>query len=89
MEKYNQPTPAPTSKVAAGGIAGAVITALLALANLFGIVIPEEVTGAALTLVAAVTTIISFAAAYIKRDVKPVEAIEAIYKDNYTDNLKG
>ncbi len=87
---YDQPSSSPVPKVAAGGIAGAIVTAALAVANIFGIVIPEDVTGAALTLVAAGTTLVTFIAAYLKRDVKPEAAVPIIQNEtSYTNDLKG
>lgn len=84
---YNQPTSSPTPKVAAAGLAGTLLTAAIALANIFGIAIPENVTGAALTFVAAGTTIVTFVAAYLKRDKKPEEAIPIIQNQTESDNL--
>ncbi len=85
--KYNQPSLMPVPKVATAGLAGVIVTALIAIANAFGIAIPEEVTGAALTLVAAVTTLITFIAAYLKRDKKPAEAVPIIQGQVESDNL--
>lgn len=82
--KYNQPSAAPVPKVQAAGIAGTILTVALALANIFGIVIPPEVSGAALTVVAGLTTIVTFLAAYLKRDQKPAAAVEEIVKEETT-----
>lgn len=84
---YSQPTSAPTPKVAAAGLAGTIATALIAIANAYGIKIPEEVSGAALTLVAAGTTLITFIAAYLKRDKKPEAAIPLIQNPEESENL--
>ncbi|HET8709263.1 MAG TPA: hypothetical protein VFL85_03195 [Candidatus Saccharimonadales bacterium] len=64
----DQPTSKPTAKVAAGGLAGVIVTAVVAILAAFGVVVPADVSSAALALVAAVTTIISFVAAYAKRE---------------------
>lgn len=87
--KYDQPSAAPTPKMTAVGMAGVIVTLVIGLANLFGIVIPEEVTGAALTVVSGLVTVITFVAGYMKRDKKPVEAIPIITESKYTDSLKG
>lgn len=86
--KYEQPSAMPVPKVQAAGIAGTVLTIVIALANVFGIVIPPEVSGAALTLVAGLTTIVTFLAAYWKRDAKPPAAVEEIVKEE-TNYFKG
>ncbi len=86
--EYDQPTASPTPKVASAVIAGAVLTVLIGLANAFGIMIPTEVTGAALTVIAGLTTIVTFLAAYLKRDKKPPQAVQAITR-NSVESVKG
>jgi len=74
----DQPTAAPTNKVAAVGIAGivAVIVPLIVtiLAG-FGVIIPDELTAkliasasAIVTIYAAVQAVVQFAAGYFKRN---------------------
>ena len=60
MATYNQPTAAPTSKVAAAGIAGTIVTLVIFIAAQFNFVIPSEVAAAAVTLA-------SFIAGYFKK----------------------
>lgn len=57
----NQDTPAPTRKVAVGGIAGSLTVVLVYIIGLFGIELPAEV-------VAALTALIQFGAAYFVRE---------------------
>jgi putative flippase GtrA len=58
----DQPTAAPTRKVAAGGIAGAVsIVALYLVQALFNVTVPAEVAS-------AVTLILSFGMSYIVKE---------------------
>lgn len=61
MALATQPTAAPTNKVAAGGISGALAIVLIWLAGQFGIEMTNEVAGAFVLLS-------SFVSAYIKRD---------------------
>ncbi len=69
LQSYNQPTPNPTQKVAAGAIAGSITVVLVYLVQeLFTIEIPAEVA-------AALTTIISFTSSYFTRDKAPAPAI--------------
>lgn len=69
---YSQPTAEPTPKVQAAGIGGAITSVLLWAVTYFAKVdVPAEV-GAALA------TIVAFVAAYMTRDRKPIEAVEAI-----------
>lgn len=58
---YSQPTAAPTRKVTAGGVAGAVATIIVAVAAGLGVDI-DGVTAA------AIATILQFAGAYVVRD---------------------
>lgn len=60
----------PTAKVATGGIAGAVTILIMFGAGLLGVVI-DPVTASALT------TLVSFAAAYFKKDKPGKHAVEA------------
>lgn len=61
-QTVNQPTPAPTRKVAATGIAGAVTVVLIYLVqSFFNVSIPAEVAS-------AVTLILSFASGYIVKE---------------------
>jgi protein-S-isoprenylcysteine O-methyltransferase Ste14 len=57
----NQPGPAPTKKVAAGGAAGAVTVLLVFIAGQFGLEVPPEAA-------AALTTLLAFAAGWLKRE---------------------
>lgn len=77
--EYDQPTSVPVPKVKAVAIAGVVITAIVAVLTAFGIIVPSDVSDAAqngvaavIIIVSAVQTVITFAAGYFKRDVKPV-----------------
>ena len=56
----DQPTSAPTSKVAAAGIGGSVAIVLIWLAGQFGVELSAEVAS-------AITAIVAFAAGYFKR----------------------
>lgn len=93
--KYNQPTVLPVPKVAAVGIAGVIVTAIVAVLAAFGILVPDEVSQAAtgavagiIFVISAIQTIVVFAAGYIKRDQKPVDAVKEILETNPTD-LRG
>ncbi len=59
----NQPTSAPTQKMAAVGIAGSLTVIIVYLLSLAGIIIPEAVS-------AALTVVISFIAGYITQERK-------------------
>ena len=59
-----QPTPTPTRKVGAAGIAGAIVTLIVAGAQAFGVEIGPELAGA---LVVAIST----AAGYLIRERAP------------------
>lgn len=73
--KYNQPTAAPTPKVASAGVGGVVATILIFLAREFThIELTPEVA-------AAIATLIAFGSAYWKRDQKPPAAVEIITED--------
>lgn len=99
MEKkvieYNQPTSLPVPKVAAVGIAGVIVTAIVALLAAFGIIVPDNVSQAAtgavagiIFVISAIQTIVTFAAGYYKKDAKPVEAVKEIVETN-PENLRG
>lgn len=66
VETYDQPTAAPTAKIAASGIGGSVSVVLIWLAGMAGIEVPPEVAG-------AVATIISFFSGYLVREKRVVE----------------
>lgn len=57
----NQPSAAPTRKVTAAGLAGAVTTVAAWVAGQFGVTVPAEVA-------VAVTTILTVGTAYIVKD---------------------
>ncbi len=62
MTTIEQPTPAPTRKVAAGGIAGAVSIVLLYIVQqVFNITVPAEVAS-------AITLILSFGFSYLVKE---------------------
>lgn len=79
---YNQPTSAPTAKVAAVGKAGAaavIIPLIVTLLASFGVVVPEDISGqavagvgAAVTLYAAIQAIVQFGAGYLKKSERKV-----------------
>lgn len=72
---YNQPSAEPTPKTTAAGIGGAITSILLWALTYFGkIDVPAEV-GAALA------TLIAFISAYMTRDRKPPEVVQAITKE--------
>lgn len=54
----NQPTPAPTHKVRAGGLAGATTVILVWLLEYAGVSVPAEVAS-------AITVLLSFGASYV------------------------
>lgn len=94
VREYEQPTSVPVPKVAAVGIAGVVVTALVSMLAAFGILVPDNVSTAAtgavagvVIVISALQTIITFVAGYLKKDAKPVEAIKAIQAD--AENLRG
>ncbi len=64
----NQPTAAPTAKMTAVGVSGAIVTLVGALCAMFGVQVPENVSGALLVLVPAAVTIVTFAAGYFKKE---------------------
>lgn len=67
VESYDQVSAAPTNKVAASGIGGAVSVVLIWLINtVFGIEIPSEVA-------AAIATVAGFASGYLIREKRVVQ----------------
>lgn len=72
---YNQPTSEPTPKVVSAGIGGAITSILLWVAQQFFAIDPPAEVGA------AIATIIAFISAYMTRDRKPPEAVEAITQE--------
>ena len=66
----DQLTSAPTAKMTAVGTAGSIVTLIVGVLTAFGVSVPSDVSGAVITAVAALTTIISFASGYIKRERK-------------------
>jgi hypothetical protein len=83
--EYEQPTSAPVPKVAAAGIAGVIVTAVVTVLAMSGIIVPDNVSQAAVNaisavviVVSAVQTVITFVAAYFKRDAKPPAAVQEI-----------
>jgi hypothetical protein len=66
----NQDSLQPTSKMNAVGIAGVLITSLISVLTVFGVVVPANVSGAALVLVSAIVTIVTFIAGYLKQERK-------------------
>ena len=65
-ESYNQPTAAPTSKVAAVGVAGAVVAGTVALLAMFGVIVPDSLSEQATQAVAAIIVVISFIQAVVQ-----------------------
>lgn len=61
MVKVNQPTAAPTAKVAAGGIGASVSIVLVWVLGQMSVDMPNEVAS-------AITAILSFAAAYLTKE---------------------
>ena len=66
-QPINQPSVTPTTKVAAGGVAGAITVLLVWILGMFNVAVPPEVSS-------AFTVIISFAASYFVRERVPVAA---------------
>lgn len=72
---YDQPSSAPTPKVAAAGIGGALSVILIYLVRvLLNTELPAEVA-------ASVATVLAFGAGYLKKDERPVEVVETIKKE--------
>ena len=83
--KYDQPTSAPTPKVAAAGISGLVVTALVLIAGAAGVTLPANFEDNIVQVVAgvtALTTLINFVVAYFKRDKKSAETVRVIKGGN-------
>lgn len=66
----NQKTNKPTNKVTSGTLAGVLVTALVAVLAQFNVVVPEDVSTAAVTAVGAAVVVVQFVAGYLKRDRK-------------------
>lgn len=78
---YDQPSAAPVPKVRAVAVSGAVVTALVLIAGMFGIQLPvdfKENVNAVVGGIVALVTLINFVAAYFKRDKKPAAAVQKI-----------
>jgi hypothetical protein len=67
LQPINQPSVAPTTKVAAGGIAGALTVLVVWILGLLHVAVPPEVAS-------ALTVIISFATSYFVRQRVPAAA---------------
>lgn len=67
---YTQPTPKPTQKMTTVGLAGVVVTAVVGILAAFGVQVPADVSGAVLTGVSAVVTVVTFVAGYVKKEKK-------------------
>jgi predicted amino acid-binding ACT domain protein len=83
--EYEQPTSLPVPKVAAAGIAGVIVTAVVTVLAMSGIIVPDNVSQAAVNavsalvfLVSAIQTVVTFAAAYLKKDAKPAPVVNEI-----------
>lgn len=79
MSTYNQPTAAPTAKVAAVGGAGAVIALVVTLLAYMGVIVPDGLSEQATAAVAGVIAIVTFVqaavqffAGYIKKSERNV-----------------
>ena len=66
-QPINQPSIAPSTKVAGGGLAGAFIVLVVWILGLLQVAVPPEVAS-------ALTVIFSFAASYLVRERVPVAA---------------
>jgi CBS-domain-containing membrane protein len=66
-QPINQPSLAPTTKVAAGGVAGAVAVLVVWILGLLHVAVPPEVAS-------ALTVVISFVTSYFVRQRVPVAA---------------
>jgi putative flippase GtrA len=66
VETYEQVSTAPTNKVAAAGIGGALAIVLIWIAGLFNVEVPPEVA-------ASIAAIVSFATGYLVREKRVVE----------------
>jgi protein-S-isoprenylcysteine O-methyltransferase Ste14 len=85
--EYDQPTSVPVPKVKAAGVAGVIVTAVVTVLALTGVAVPDNVSTAAESAIAgavilfsAIQTIVTFAAAYFKKDQKPPAAVDAIQR---------
>lgn len=66
-QPINQPSIAPSTKVAGGGVAGALIVLVVWILGLLHVAVPPEVAS-------ALTVIVSFATSYFVRERVPVAA---------------
>jgi len=64
-QPINQPSNAPTTKVAAGGVAGALTVLVVWILGLFHVEVPPEAAS-------ALTVVISFVTSYLVRERAPV-----------------
>ena len=62
----DQPTAAPTNKVAAVGIAGVLIAAIVSILTAFGVIIPDGLPEQANAAVAATVVVVSFVQAGVQ-----------------------
>jgi uncharacterized membrane protein YuzA (DUF378 family) len=62
-------------------MAGAVVTLILLVGTLFGIQFQPDQVNQAVVGISALVSIITFLAGYIKKDVKPIEAVKVIKGD--------
>lgn len=60
----------PKPKVAAGGIAGAVAVLILAITNLFGLQVPQDMVNDAVLGFGSLVVLVQFVAAYMKKETK-------------------
>ena len=63
----NQPTTAPTRKVAAGLTAGGFVYAVVVLLAAFGVIVPENVSSAAVAVLTGLPVLAQFLAAYFTK----------------------
>lgn len=78
---YDQPSAAPTPKVASVGIAGGVVTLVLLVGTLFGIQFEPDQVNQAVVGISAIVSLITFLAGYFKKDVKPLKAAKIIAEE--------
>lgn len=93
--EYEQPTSKEVPKIAAVRNAGVAITAIVTLLALTGIVVPDNISEAAqdgvaafMVIIAAGQAILTWAAGYWKKDVKPAGAVNII-KSQSPEDLRG
>jgi putative flippase GtrA len=73
-QPINQPSIAPTTKVAAGGVAGALTVLVVWILGLFHVTVPPEVAS-------ALTVMISFISSYLVKQRIPAAAIKPSTND--------